>query len=208
MVLTGKAAVIAQVDTVLEGSRLGARAREKRDLSDTIRSAALELFLREGFDETTVAEIASLAGVTSRTFFRHFPTKETVILDVLDQTSTDLIAMINRKDEQAVLATLKSSYAEWFTRYDSLFSALGMVISASPSLEAATLRRQVYWESELQIRIAQQFSELTYTQTAIWAKLAYAMSRLSQEHASRNDSSLRDAALYIFGILETQLLPD
>ena len=46
-----------------------------------LRQAALELFLRQGYDETTVAQVAASAGVTPMTFFRHFASKERVVLD-------------------------------------------------------------------------------------------------------------------------------
>ena len=42
---------------------------------------ALELFVRHGYDATTVADVAAVAGVSSMTFFRHFPTKESVLLE-------------------------------------------------------------------------------------------------------------------------------
>ena len=41
----------------------------------------MELFLRDGYDATTVAAISRAAGVSQMTFFRHFPTKESVVLD-------------------------------------------------------------------------------------------------------------------------------
>jgi AcrR family transcriptional regulator len=41
--------------------------------------AALELYVERGFDQTTVAEIASRAGLTERTFFRHFADKREVL---------------------------------------------------------------------------------------------------------------------------------
>jgi AcrR family transcriptional regulator len=46
-----------------------------------LRQAALELFVRQGYDQTTVAQVAAAAGVTPMTFFRHYPTKERVVLD-------------------------------------------------------------------------------------------------------------------------------
>lgn len=52
-----------------------ARTRER------LLAAAVELFVRKGFDDTTVAEIAAAAGVTPMTFFRHFGSKEAVVLD-------------------------------------------------------------------------------------------------------------------------------
>ena len=46
-----------------------------------LRTAALELYAERGFDRTTTAEVATLAGVTERTYFRHFPDKREVIFD-------------------------------------------------------------------------------------------------------------------------------
>ncbi|WTM17823.1 TetR family transcriptional regulator [Isoptericola halotolerans] len=45
-----------------------------------ILDAALDLFERQGYDATTVAEIAARAQITSMTFFRHFPTKAAVLV--------------------------------------------------------------------------------------------------------------------------------
>ena len=44
-----------------------------------LAEAALELFLERGFEQTTVAEIAERAGLTERTFFRHFSDKREVL---------------------------------------------------------------------------------------------------------------------------------
>lgn len=46
-----------------------------------MQRVALELFARQGYEKTTVADIAAAAGVTQMTFFRHFAAKEGVILD-------------------------------------------------------------------------------------------------------------------------------
>lgn len=46
-----------------------------------LQRCALELFTERGFDEVTVEEVARAAGVSHMTFYRHFPTKESVVLD-------------------------------------------------------------------------------------------------------------------------------
>jgi AcrR family transcriptional regulator len=49
------------------------------DTRGRLERAALELFLERGFDQTTVADIARRAGLTERTFFRHFADKREVL---------------------------------------------------------------------------------------------------------------------------------
>ena len=53
--------------------------RNKEDARRRLMQASLELFAERGFDQTTAAQIAARAGVTARTFFRHFPDKREVL---------------------------------------------------------------------------------------------------------------------------------
>lgn len=55
---------------------LDLRSRRRLDTRQEIHRAALELFETQGVRETTVQQIAERSGVSSRTFFRHFTTKE------------------------------------------------------------------------------------------------------------------------------------
>ncbi|MFF4508132.1 TetR family transcriptional regulator [Streptomyces sp. NPDC001401] len=54
-------------------------SRWKPDARGRLEKAALELYNHKGFDATTVAEIAAGAGVTERTFYRHFADKREVL---------------------------------------------------------------------------------------------------------------------------------
>jgi AcrR family transcriptional regulator len=54
---------------------------KRRATREALQRAALELFAAEGYDATTTAAIAAKAGVTERTFYRHFLTKEAVLFD-------------------------------------------------------------------------------------------------------------------------------
>jgi AcrR family transcriptional regulator len=68
-----------------ETRQVGLRERKRIKTISTVQSAALKLFLENGYDATTVQQIAAAAEVSESTFFRYFPTKEDVVLqDDLD----------------------------------------------------------------------------------------------------------------------------
>ena len=54
-------------------------ARWEPNAEGRLREAAMELFLERGYEQTTVADIAERAGLTSRTFFRYFADKREVL---------------------------------------------------------------------------------------------------------------------------------
>src|SRR6476659_1926026 len=55
------------------------RAVSTARVRESLIDAALELFARDGFDATHTDRVAERAGVSPRTFFRYFPTKESVV---------------------------------------------------------------------------------------------------------------------------------
>jgi AcrR family transcriptional regulator len=57
----------------------GRRAEKRRQTFDALRDASMALFTSQGFDETTVEQIAARAGVSLRTFFRYFSCKEALL---------------------------------------------------------------------------------------------------------------------------------
>jgi AcrR family transcriptional regulator len=59
--------------------RLGLRERKKLKTQRLIQEQALRLFTQQGYDETTIEQIAEAAEVSPSTFFRYFPTKEDVL---------------------------------------------------------------------------------------------------------------------------------
>lgn len=69
--------------------------RWEPNAQERLTRAALELFVDQGYDRTTVAEITERAGLTKRTFFRHFADKREVLFlgqDALSRLFTDAIA--------------------------------------------------------------------------------------------------------------------
>lgn len=61
------------------GDRPGGAAEDRPPMRDLLVSAAFELFVERGYENTTVDDIVRLAGVGLRSFFRYFPTKEDVV---------------------------------------------------------------------------------------------------------------------------------
>ena len=68
--------------------RDGSKARAR------LREAALELYLERGYDLTTTAHIAARAGVTERTYFRHFADKREVLFDGESQLTDILVSAV------------------------------------------------------------------------------------------------------------------
>src|SRR3954467_14884015 len=60
---------------------IGGVSRWEPDAQGRLQAAALELFEERGFEQTTVEDIAARAGLTKRTFFRHFADKREVLFD-------------------------------------------------------------------------------------------------------------------------------
>lgn len=59
----------------------GLRERKKRAMRELISDTATEMFLTRGFDEVRVTEIADACGVSEKTIYNYFPTKESLLLD-------------------------------------------------------------------------------------------------------------------------------
>src|SRR6478752_262391 len=59
---------------------LGLRERKKIKTRAAIRAQAMRLFKEQGYNETSIEQIAEAAEVSPSTFFRYFPTKEEVVL--------------------------------------------------------------------------------------------------------------------------------
>lgn len=65
--------------TVSEAPKIGLRERKKRRTRRAIQEIALDLFEKQGFDATTVEQIADAAEISPSTFFNYFPAKEDAV---------------------------------------------------------------------------------------------------------------------------------
>lgn len=70
----------------------GLRERNRQALRRKLSDTATELFLEQGFDVVRVSDVAAACGVSTKTVWNHFPTKEALVLDRGDRLATALRA--------------------------------------------------------------------------------------------------------------------
>ncbi|MFF2845962.1 TetR family transcriptional regulator [Streptomyces sp. NPDC058001] len=145
--------------------RPGLRERKKQFTRDALLRAALELFTAQGYDETTVDEIADTVGVSQRTFFRYFTTKEETVFAVQEMIECHfLTALRERPPQESPLEALRRAVLDSWDTIDEVIKAAVPVelhmrtyqmIESTPSLLAVHLRRS----SDVEEQIAQLIAE-------------------------------------------------
>ena len=96
----------------------GLRERKKRKTRWAIQEHALRLFAQQGYDATTVEQIAEAAEISPSTFFRYFKTKEDVIIeDEYDPMLVEFFTAAPAGDSP--LATLRSAMRAAFAQMDA-----------------------------------------------------------------------------------------
>lgn len=86
--------------------------QRRRSTHEALRRAALKCFAHKGFANVTVTELAREAGVTERTFFRHFPSKEAVLFqDYETQLEWLAEALAQRPSSESLFDAVSASVA-------------------------------------------------------------------------------------------------
>lgn len=71
---------------------MGTRQQEKSLMTKTeLKSTARQLFLEKGYDETSIQDIASLAGYSVGSVYRHWKSKQDLFMDIWDEYVSDFI---------------------------------------------------------------------------------------------------------------------
>ncbi|MFZ0387865.1 MAG: TetR family transcriptional regulator [Solirubrobacteraceae bacterium] len=125
----------------------GLRDRKRRLTRQTISDAATTMFATRGFDNVTVSEVAARVGVSEKTIYNYFPTKESMVLDTADDALADMARALRerRPDESltdAVLRALESDMRRFDEVPDELIAFLPMfvaMIETTAALRAAWL---------------------------------------------------------------------
>jgi AcrR family transcriptional regulator len=137
------------------------RERRRRETAREISLAALELFEQRGLS-ATVEDIAKAAGVSPRTFFRYFPTKEDAVLRTdfeLDDALEAAIESIKAGEKPAT--ALEQAWFQIFAEFENqpkeraLALRTHHLIGTEPHLLAAALRRDAERAEDLTTRVAE-----------------------------------------------------
>ena len=120
----------------------GLRERKKERTRETIRRRALQLFIAQGYDATTVQQIIDDVEISESTFFRYFPTKGDVVLS--DDFDPIIVAAFQRQPAsltplQALRVAFHEAFAELTDEEIAEQAKRMQLVLAVPELRAAML---------------------------------------------------------------------
>lgn len=126
---------------------VGLRERKKAKTRAAIQQAALSLFIKQGYESTTVEQIAAAAEVSQSTFFRYFRTKEdTVLYDQLDPVL--MASFVKQPAELSPLAAVRAALRDVFHG-----------LSAEEVKQERARQRLIVEVRELRAGVLEQFGE-------------------------------------------------
>jgi AcrR family transcriptional regulator len=134
----------------------GLRERKREQTRQALISAATRLFAQQGYEETTVAGIAAAAGVSTKTFFNYFASKDEVLFPHLAGRIEGAVAVIGQRrpgeDIADVLVRAMEQMLAEAVR-DELAGGLALarlpLVLSVPAVQAATLHRYFLAETRL-----------------------------------------------------------
>src|SRR3989454_12341430 len=116
----------------------GLRERKKLKTKEAIQREAMRLFQEQGYEETTIDQIAAAAEISPSTFFNYFPTKEDVVLfDAYDPMAIQMF-LDRPKDEPLNVGVRQvlEELAAAFQRDEDVILARGRLFLEVPELRS------------------------------------------------------------------------
>ena len=135
--------------------------RMKDRMRSEVAETTIGLFLDKGFDETTVDEICDAAGISRRTFFRYFRSKEDVVVSRLSKLAEEgchcFVACPIDENRWTALRLSMTPFEEWAHANPARALALYHLVEEAPSLRASYLDRVDRWRASLATVISTKF---------------------------------------------------
>lgn len=131
----------------------GVRARMREAIRAELAAAAIRSIDEVGFAATTVSAIAATVGVTERTFFRYFPTKEDAVLQPIEALGPSIAAELRRRPTaEPPLEALRSAFDVAVTSIVNEPATIMTVMRlnrSEPALRGRHLQKQDLWVNAL-----------------------------------------------------------
>jgi AcrR family transcriptional regulator len=165
---------------------VGLRERKKAKTRAAIRQHALALFMKQGYDATTVEQVAEAAEVSPATFFRYFPTKEDVVL----QDDFDLVALAQMEAQPPELSPIAA--------FRAAATATRQLLTADAAEVFAVTMQLTMSIPEIRARALDEFMRTT-------DQISEAIAR--RIGSSPDDFAVRNAAGAIIGVVMAATMP-
>lgn len=137
----------------------GLRERHKRATRRMLVATATEMFMERGFDAVTVAEIAKVCEVSPTTVFNHFPTKESLVLELPDE----------------LLAALRTALADPST---TPLEGMGLILAGELDNLVSWLETQA--DQAWAAAAVQRFEAMVRDTPALWAHHRAMLERMAR----------------------------
>ncbi len=134
---------------------MGLRETKKLRMRTEIADQAMRLFVECGFDHVTVSEVAAAAGVSQKTVFNYFPTKEDLFFDEVPEREAAIVdALHGRAPGESILTALRRLQVGECSRLSSpAFATFARIIEESPALQAKELEVMAHFAQVLAFAI-------------------------------------------------------
>jgi AcrR family transcriptional regulator len=171
---------------------LGLRERKKRERRRRIEDAAIGFFEQQGFDATTIEQIAAAADIAPRTFFSYFDSKDDVVLADYAERLDRIVGELDRRPaDEPIWTALRSSFAVVASDYEAEADRIARrfaIMATTPSVHARSLQLQAGWELALGSHIAARVGAATDDpDPGLLAAAALAVMRASLRNWLTND---------------------
>jgi AcrR family transcriptional regulator len=134
--------------------------RKQRLVRAELAELAVGPLLERGFNAVTIDDLAKAAGISRRTFFRYFETKEDVVTCAFDEAGDELVRVFReRPTDELPLVSLRTAIVQvihGFARDPARARALMRLIRDTDALRARFLIRQDDWREQLTAAITER----------------------------------------------------
>ncbi|MCW2522719.1 MAG: transcriptional regulator, TetR family [Frankiales bacterium] len=185
---------------------VGLRERTRRTVRAELMTIGMNLFILNGYDQTTIEDISAGCGLSKRSFFRYFPSKEDLVFGNLELVGERIAARLGERPAAEppwlalrgaldFLVTLNLSDPQRSLQ-------LRRMLRDTPALDARRLEKQLRWRALLAAQLARRASPAAESPPPQLRDRAIAASALSCFDAAHDEWVATDAQASLADLLD------